>query len=61
MGDTQASKPERHTVEVHTMEEVIAQLKILLDNCYVVAVTKLPCVLAGDKYMIVYEKRVEVE
>ena len=47
---------DRHRLEVKTVDEVITQLKLLLDNNYNVAIQKNDNLLGCISYTVVYEK-----
>ena len=48
---------DRHKIKVKTEEEVITQLKLLLENDYNVAIQKNDNLLGCVSYTIVYQKR----
>lgn len=48
---------ERQKIDVKTIDEVITQLKLLLDNNYNVAIQKNDNLLGCVSYTMVYEKQ----
>lgn len=50
-------KPYRHEINVKTMEEVKAQMKLLLENGYQLAIQKNDNLLGCVSYTIIYEKQ----
>lgn len=49
--------PNRQNVNVKTEEEMVAQLKLLLDNGYNVAICKNDTLLGCVNYSFVYEEQ----
>ena len=51
--------PNKHEVNVKTEEEMITQLKLLLDNGYNVAICKHDNFIGSVSYGLIYEKKRE--